>query len=51
LLVEIRIAIRDFNRFKNSMFCLRGLVPVGGGRCGEMVKDGEHGTNTEYTCM
>jgi hypothetical protein len=28
-----------------------GLVPVGGGGCGEKVQEGEYGANTVYTCM
>jgi hypothetical protein len=27
------------------------LIPVGGGGCGEIVKEGEYGANTMYTCM
>jgi hypothetical protein len=30
---------------------LGGLVPVGGGGCGERVKEGGYGANTVHTCM
>jgi hypothetical protein len=29
----------------------RGLVPVGEGRRGEMMKRGEYGANAVYICM
>jgi hypothetical protein len=28
-----------------------GLLPVGGGKGGEMVKENEYGTNIVYICM
>jgi hypothetical protein len=31
--------------------CLRVLVPVGEGGDGEMLKEGEDGANSVYTCM
>jgi hypothetical protein len=40
--------IKSENR-KAEQVLLGGLVPVGGGRGGERVQEGEHGANTVYT--